>query len=53
VRGGTTRCALRIAAEAVEIGAADLADIAADVGAQKLTDVLWREASAEGEVAYV
>lgn len=47
------RRALRIAAEAVEVGAADLADIAADVGAQKLTDELRREASAEREVAYV
>jgi len=36
--------ALRIAADVVEIDAADLADIAADVGAQKLTDEFQREA---------
>jgi hypothetical protein len=43
-RNGLYR-ALRIAADVVKIDAAELADIAADVGAQKLTDELRREAS--------
>jgi hypothetical protein len=38
------RRALRIAADVVEIDVADLAVIAADVGAQRLTDELWSEA---------
>jgi hypothetical protein len=47
-RNGLYR-ALRIAAEAVELDAAGLAEISAEVGAQRLTDELRAEASAERE----